>query len=224
MELSQIQKNLNHIKSQLGNAKLIAVSKYSPVEDVALAYQAGHKDFGENRVQDLSEKANYFQEHHLDHVRWHFIGHLQSNKVKDLFLIPNLEMIHSVDSLKLLHEMVKRKSFLKKAIKVFLQVNTSHEEQKSGFESLEEIENAILYLRDHSDKFELFGLMTMGPIRTENFENGAEVSFKQLFELSRELNEKFKLNLKLSMGMSQDFSIALKYHSDFVRIGSAVFK
>lgn len=228
MRKAEIAKNLSVIKKEIKGSHLVAVTKYSPVEDVIAAYESHHYDFGENRVQDLAEKAKVFEEQNLSKVKWHFIGHLQTNKVRELLKIPHLYAIHSVDSLRLLEELLKRENDLTGAeCKLFFQVNTSHEEEKTGFASAEELHMAIQLLlgRGHS-KFKFYGLMTMGTIRTEEFEVEAKRCFKDLVTIAHSVEDKFhlKTKLKLSMGMSQDFKIALAEGSDYIRVGSAIFK
>ncbi|MGZ3789929.1 MAG: YggS family pyridoxal phosphate-dependent enzyme [Bacteriovorax sp.] len=228
MKKNEIAKNLSAIKKEIKKAQLVAVTKYSPIEDVIAAYEAHHYDFGENRVQDLSEKARAFFDLGLNKVKWHFIGHLQTNKVRDLLKIPNLYAIHSVDSVKLLEELIKRESdFSGPELKIFFQVNTSREEEKSGFETAEELDLAINLLlgRAHS-KLKFFGLMTMGTIRTDDFETEATRCFKDLNVIARNIEKTHQLKnkLKLSMGMSQDYKLALAEGSDFIRVGSAIFK
>lgn len=227
MDKTTLSDNLSNIKNEINGAVLVAVSKYSPVEDLELAYSLGQMDFGENRVADLAAKASRFQFNQRQNVRWHFIGVLQTNKVKDLMKISNLHAIHSVSSLKLLEEIIKReKDFVGSELDLFFQMNTSHEEEKSGFETVAEICEAIdvlLKKKSHTLKFK--GLMTMGPIRTENFEEDAKKSFETLRAARNEIAEKFKLpDLKLSMGMSQDYKIALKAGADYIRVGSLIFK
>ena len=228
MKKTEIAKNLSAIKKELKKTQLIAVSKYSPIEDVITAYEAHQFDFGENRVQDLKEKAEKFSELSLSKVRWHFIGHLQTNKVRDLFKIPKLYAIHSVDSLSLLEELIKRENdFSGTELKLFFQVNTSHEVEKSGFETAEELNRAVeLLLSRNSTKLKLMGLMAMGTIRTTNFEAEALRCFKDLSAIAQNLEKVhgLKTPLLLSMGMSQDYKIAITAGSDFVRIGSAIFK
>lgn len=228
MKKSEIAKNLAAIKKEINGATLVAVTKYSPVEDVMAAYLANHYDFGENRVSDLKEKADIFYQHGYKKVKWHFIGHLQTNKVKELLKVPNLYAIHSIDSLKLLEELIKKESeFEGDELKLFFQVNTSHEEEKSGFLSAEELNLAISLLlgRPHL-KLKLYGLMTMGTIRTEHFETEAARCFNDLNTIARNIEKVhgLKTKLKLSMGMSQDYKIALAAHTDYIRVGSAIFK
>jgi pyridoxal phosphate enzyme (YggS family) len=228
MKKSEIAKNLAAIKKELKTAQLIAVTKYSPVEDVIAAYQAHHYDFGENRVQDLKEKADTFVQEKLNKVRWHFIGHVQSNKVRELYKVPNLYAIHSVDSLSLLEELIKRESdFSGTELKIFFQVNTSHEAEKSGFETAEELNTAIdLLMGRGNSKLKFYGLMTMGTIRTTEFETEAMRCFRDLNLIARNLEKSYGLKdpLKLSMGMSQDYKLAIEAGSDFIRVGSAIFK
>ncbi len=228
MKKTEIAKNLVAIKKQIKNANLVAVTKYSPIEDLVAAYAANQFDFGENRVADLKEKADYFFANNLKKVKWHFIGHLQTNKVRDLLKIPNLYAIHSIDSLKLLEEIIKREQdFVGTELKIFFQVNTSHEEEKSGFESAEELNLALDFLlsRSSSSKLKFQGLMTMGTIRTDDFASEASRCFKDLAAIAlgieRARNLKFKV--ELSMGMSQDYKIALECGSDYIRVGSAIF-
>ena len=228
---TEIASRLAHLKKELNQATLIAVTKYSPVEEVVTAYQAGQCDFGENRVTDLSEKADFFTLQNYIKVRWHFIGHLQSNKVRDLLKIPNLYAIHSIDSLRLLEELLKREEDFKGSeLKIFFQVNTSHEIEKTGFENADELSSAIeLILSRPASKLKFYGLMTMGSIRTENFEAEATRCFKDLAFVANNVNtthpqrDKFA-PLKLSMGMSQDYHQAIKEGSNFIRVGSAIFK
>lgn len=228
MKKTEIAKKISLIKKELNKTQLIAVSKYSPIEDIITAYEAHHYDFGENRVQDLKDKSEKFSDLSLNKVRWHFIGHLQTNKVRELYKIPNLYAIHSVDSVSLLEELIKRENeFVGTELKLFFQVNTSHEVEKSGFESSEELSKGIeLLLSMNSSKLKLFGLMAMGTIRTTNFEAEALRCFKDLGLIAQRMQKLHGLKnpLKLSMGMSQDYKIAITEGSDYVRIGSAIFK
>ncbi len=223
MKKDDLEARLQSLRSLLGPATLVAVSKYSPVEDVVEAYSCGQLEFGENRVSELKEKADYFQSKNLLNVRWHFIGTLQSNKIRDLFKVPNLVAIHSVGSMKVLHELLKRESeFQGSELKIFFQLNTSHEAEKSGFETAEELKEAVIFLKaqKHS-KLKAFGLMTMGAIRSDDFEASAIKSFKDLKNTRDFVGD---AALKLSMGMSQDYLLALKEGADYIRVGSLIFK
>lgn len=222
----EIAHRLQALKTELGTTQLIAVTKYSPLEEALMVYESGQFDLGENKVNDLKNRANIFLEKKLDQIRWHFIGHLQTNKVKELLKIPRLFAIHSVDSIRLLEELIKNKSHLVGTeLKIFLQVNTSHEDEKSGFETKEELERAVEILVNNLSPFKFTGLMTMGTMRTEKFEEEAKRCFSELYDLKKYLEKKYKLNdLKLSMGMSQDYKIALLHGADYVRIGSTIFR
>ncbi|MFZ8933127.1 MAG: YggS family pyridoxal phosphate-dependent enzyme [Bacteriovoracaceae bacterium] len=218
-----INKSLHDIYSILGSACLIAVTKYSNSADIQLAYDCGHRDFGENKVQDLLVKSNNL---YYDDIKWHFIGHLQTNKVKQLLAIPHLVSIHSIDSIKLVKELIKRKNnFAGESLELFFQINTSGEQEKSGFKRKEELLDAIhLAQKELFDKRFMFkGIMTIGKIRTDNFEKDARESFSKMVSLKKELNLN-NIDAKLSMGMSSDFELALEYGSDYIRVGSKIFK
>ena len=221
----EVASRLDKLTPTLGKSSLVAVTKYSPVEDIQYAYEWGQKDFGENRVQDLEKKAQAFQEKNLD-PRWHFIGKLQSNKINQLFKIPNLFAIHSVDSLKLLEKLYQKESqFEGDSLLFFLQIKTSDEDEKSGFESKEEIYEALSFIEKRNvSKLKFFGLMTMGKMRTSEFEKDATKCFEKLKNLRDDISNNSAFSLKLSMGMSQDYKIAVSLQSDFVRIGSMIFK
>lgn len=212
-----ISKNLAKIKSKLNKETLIAVSKNTSIENIFLAFDAGQMDFGESKVVDLIEKSQTFAD--LP-IRWHFIGTLQRNKVKKLLQVKNLFYIHSVDSLSLLDELIKNKAIPSQPIGLFLQCNTSGELEKHGFENIEELKSAALKIKmDGGPKFYLKGLMTIGKIRSDDFQKDALISFRALKKLKNELGS----DLSLSMGMSQDYELALQEGTDFIRIGTAIF-
>ena len=219
----ELEKRLRNLMVELNQSTLVAVSKYSPVEEVLEAYSYGQIDFGENRVSELKEKSEKFQSQKNDKVRWHFIGGLQTKKVRELLKIPNLWAIHSVGSIKLVEELIKREAdFNGSELKLFFQLNTSHEEEKSGFESIEELMEGMSLINSlKNSKLKVLGLMTMGAIRTENFETSAIMSFRELKNARAQIGNP---DLKLSMGMSQDYKIALKEGADYVRLGSIIFK
>ncbi|MCO4754045.1 MAG: YggS family pyridoxal phosphate-dependent enzyme [Bacteriovoracaceae bacterium] len=216
-----IQENLNLTLARLdGRAKLLTVSKTWPASDAMIAYNAGQRDFGENKVQDLLEKSLELEELCPD-IKWHFIGKLQSNKINQLLKTPNLISIHSIDSIKLLNKLLSKK--VDKKVGLFLQYNTSNEEQKSGFTDYDELVKAC-ELTQQSECFYLQGLMTMGSISGEDFHQAAKECFSKLNGLKQSLEKELKIGtLELSMGMSQDFEIALEEGTDWVRVGSAIF-
>lgn len=228
MSFNSIDQAIALLTKELSPSTLVAVSKYHPVEKIEQAYAAGQRHFGESRVQDLQQKSEYFFERHQDIV-WHFIGRLQSNKINHLLRIRNLKFIHSIDSLSLLEDLLKRADqALSPSIGLFLQVNTSGEAEKGGFSTEESLQMAIDKLLDftehHPAPFYWAGLMTMGPIRTDDFEGDTKRCFAQLAELRQRLQlEHPTIPVKLSMGMSSDFHWAQEFGSDFLRLGSIVF-
>jgi pyridoxal phosphate enzyme (YggS family) len=223
LKKSIVQINSPHKKSDL---TVVAVTKYSPIEDIEISYDLGHRDFGENRVLDLQEKAESMELSGRDQVDWHFIGNLQTNKVNRLLKIPNLSFIHSIDSLSLLETILKKTDqFRGERLGLFLQVKTSDEDEKKGFESYDSLAGAVnLFLEAKGSKFYFAGLMTMGKIRTSDIEGSARLSFKKLKEYRSNLEADFGVHsLKLSMGMSGDFEVAIDESSDFIRVGSKIY-
>lgn len=216
-----LSQKLDAIKKDLGSSKLLIVSKTRPLEDIKTYYELGHRDFGENRVQDLLERAEALKAD-CPEIRWHMIGHLQTNKINTLFSVPNLYAIHSVDDRECVEKLIKSEDRLESEVKIFLQFNTSHEAEKSGFETYTDLEaSAELLLA--SKKLKLAGLMTMGTLRTENFEAEAGRCFQDLNVEKEKLANELNLKLETSMGMSQDYKIAIREKSDWVRLGTMMF-
>ena len=215
---NSLVENLRKVNSELQGSKahLLVVSKTRSAQEIRTLYEAGQRHFGENKVQELLEKDAALSD--LKDLRWHLIGHLQSNKVNKLKEISRLVAIHSVDSLSLVQKLTQA---LPPQVDYFLQVNTSGEEEKSGFESLEELKEAIAYLK--AQHHEARGFMTMGTIRTEDVEGEARRCFKKLIELRDSLQNHQNKPLELSMGMSGDYLIAREMGSDWVRVGSKIF-
>ncbi len=213
---AELKQRIATIKDEIGDCTLIAVSKYTTVDDIRFAYQAGHRDFGESRVQDLKNKSELL--HELD-IDWHFIGRLQTNKINALLKVSGLKYIHSIDSIHLLEALIKRVDLFEgKHLGIFLQFNTSGEAEKGGFGCLDDL-LAAEKLLSQCEKLSLAGLMTIGRIRTQDFEADA----KKSFEMMVQVREEFSSDLKLSMGMSRDYQLALEFGSDFIRVGSAIF-
>lgn len=217
----KIADNLKMLKSQIGeDVKLIAVSKYNTNEEVLEAYEAGQRDFGENKVQDLEDRKADLP----DDIRWHFIGHLQRNKVK--FLVPYIHYIHSVDSARLLREINKRAKTENRIIPSLLQLKIAKEDAKYGMteeeitDLLEDPKTADL------DNIDIRGLMGMASFTedkeqvNEEFEK-VKLLFNKLKLLPRMKNVRMQ---EMSMGMSQDYEIAIANGATMVRIGSTVFK
>lgn len=210
-----ISNNFQLIKSQIPEpVELVAVSKFHPVEKIKEVYDCGQRVFGENKVQELLSKVNELP----NDIKWHLIGHLQTNKVK--FIVPFIDTIQSVDSEKLLLEIDKEAAKISKKINVLLQVKIAEEDTKYGLEVQEAKEIFSNYLENKYPNIAITGLMGMATF-TDN-KNQVKSEFLILKSLFDELS-KFKHLEKLSMGMSDDFKIAIECGANSVRIGSAIF-
>ncbi len=202
-----------------GNARLIAVSKTKPVEDLQEAYEAGQRLFGENKALEMRDKHEILPKD----IRWHFIGHLQTNKVK--YIAPFVELIHSVDSLNLLKQINKEAIKNNRVIDCLLQIDIAHEETKFGLEENEADE--LLSSEEFAElkNVRICGLMGIGSITDDK--NKTKKEFNNLKKYFDETKNKF-FNSKsyfceLSMGMSQDFELAIEEGATLVRIGSSIF-
>ena len=198
---------------------LIAVSKTKPIEDIQALYDAGHRDFGENYVQELVQKQSVLPKD----IRWHFIGHLQSNKVK--MIAPFVYMIHGVDSLKLLDVIDKEGRKAGRKINCLLQVHIAKEETKFGFDLQEARQaSAAYYLENKYEFVELCGLMGMASFSDDQQLVSSEFkSLKQLFDEINTLHKNATPFNILSMGMSGDYLLAIECGSNMVRVGSLLF-
>ncbi|MFS4428511.1 YggS family pyridoxal phosphate-dependent enzyme [Chryseobacterium sp. S90] len=210
-----IKENYKSIKDQLpSNVQLVAVSKTHPASAVQEVYDLGQKVFGENKVQELMEKSPLLPQD----IQWHLIGHLQTNKVK--YIAPFIDTIQSVDSEKLLSEINKESGKSNRIIKVLLQVKIAAEESKFGLEIAEAKDLFQQYVEGHFPNVEITGLMGMATFTDD--EQQVRNEFSILKELFDELNQSKTLNT-LSMGMSDDFPIAIECGANSVRVGSAIF-
>ena len=214
-----IQDNLLKIKSQLPeNVTLVAVSKTKPVKDLMEAYHAGQRIFGENKIQEMTEK---WQQMPKD-IEWHMIGHVQSNKVK--YMVPYVKLIHGVDSLKLLKEVNRQAIRWRKSINCLLQIHIAEEETKFGLDE-KELEELL-----NSDEFKemkninVIGLMGMATFTDNEEQIKKEFQYlKTIFDkVSKLKTYNCQLNT-LSMGMSGDYQLAIECGSTMVRIGSSIF-
>lgn len=216
-----IQENLDKVKRSFINPDclLVAVSKTKPVGDILAAYEAGVRDFGENKVQEMIEK----QPHLPSDIRWHMIGHLQRNKIK--YIAPFVHLIHGVDSFKLLQAINKEGKKINRVLHCLLQIHIAEEESKFGLdeqELLAIVESDALQALSH---VKITGLMGMATNTAD--EQVIRKEFAGLKSLMDDLNNRtlpaiFELN-DLSMGMSGDYKIAQEEGSTMVRIGSALF-
>lgn len=203
-----------------GTVKLLAVSKFHPVDAVEKAISAGHLLFGENRVQEAVAKFTDINSFNKD-VELHIIGQLQTNKVKKAVSVASC--IESVDRIDLLKEIQKQCEKINKKIKILFEVNTA-EDSKSGFKNYEDLYEAVKYCAEGNTPFvEPIGFMTMAPLTDD--EALIRKSFSSLRKLSEKLQTEFPMfNFsELSMGMSNDYEIAIEEGSTEVRIGTAIF-
>jgi PLP dependent protein len=207
------------VMEKLGNkVQLVAVSKTKPVEDIFALYELGQRDFGENYVQELIDKHSKLPAD----IRWHFIGHLQSNKVK--LIAPFVHLVHGVDSLKLLKEIGKQGARINKAVSCLLQVHIAREETKFGLDrgELDEI------MKVGGEGAAIAGLMGMASFTQEAAKvreefRGLKALFDKYFRMTDSGGEARPGPAILSMGMSGDYEIAIEEGSNMVRIGSLLF-
>ena len=211
-----ISDNIIKFKKKISSkVKLIAVSKTKSIIEIKEAYDSNHKLFGENKVQEMTEKWKALPKD----IEWHMIGHLQKNKVK--YIAPYVSLIHSVDSIRLLNEINKQAKKNNRIINCLIQVNISEEQSKFGLKinKLPDFFNQII--ENSYESIEIIGLMGMASF-TENEEKIFN-EFTSLKEVFINLKGKFPRFSELSIGMSSDYKIALKQGSTMIRIGSKIF-
>lgn len=215
-----VKTNLEQIRAQIpDHVKLVCVSKFHPDEAITEAYNEGESVFGESKVQEMSGKYERLPKD----IQWHFIGHLQTNKVK--YIVPYVTMIHGVDSEKLLVEINKQAAKINRRVKCLLQVHIASEETKFGFDENELTE---LFGRSKQEDFpfvNICGLMGMATFTNDKSVVKKEFqTLKNLFDKLRTTtfagSDDFK---EISMGMSDDFPVAIECGSTMVRIGSSIF-
>jgi pyridoxal phosphate enzyme (YggS family) len=195
--------------------RIIAVSKNTGISSIREAFELGLRDFGENKAQEFSEKYPLVEKE----ITWHFIGHLQRNKVK--FIVGKAGFIHSVDSIKLAEEVNKQAEKINIVQKILLEIKTSEEENKFGLANIHNILNLIDFIQK-VNSLELVGLMTMAPL-TED-EKIIRKCFSDLRKLKTILNEEKGIDFKeLSMGMTNDYEIAIEEGATMLRLGTAIF-
>lgn len=205
--------NLKQIKDDVPAAvTVVAVSKTKPADTIQQAYEAGHVDFGENKAQELCQKHEILSKD----IRWHMIGHLQRNKVK--YIAPFVHLIHGVDSERLLNEINKQGAKNDRIIDVLLQIHIAEESTKFGF-SYEEAE-AVLSKAKELENVRITGLMGMASYTDNTTQLTAE--FSGLQDFYNRLKETNKWST-LSMGMSNDYKLAVDLGSNMIRVGSLIF-
>ncbi len=208
--LLDIEDNIKNYLNKLNinnNPKIVAVSKTFKIDKILPLIEHGHVNFGENKVQEAVEKWSEIKKINSN-IKLHMIGKLQTNKVK--FAVKIFDYIHSVDSIKLAKKIADEQNKIGKKIKIFVQVNIGNENQKTGI-SKNEVNQVVSYCKEIG--LDLIGLMCIPPLNIDP---------ERYFEEMRELNKSLNF-AELSMGMSSDFLIAVKYLSTYVRIGSSIF-
>jgi PLP dependent protein len=228
MDSDKILNNFSSLKNEIesickrygrdvNEITIVAISKTFPKEDMIEIYKLGQKDFGESKVQELKMKYDSMQTDLRNNLRWHLVGHLQTNKVK--YIAGFIHLIHSVDSIKLAEEIQKQAEKFNRIIDILVQVNTSSEQQKSGIDisDAKSLCKQIRFLQN----IRLCGLMTIAK------ETGDKKIIHQNFRALHDLYEELKpmqTDFKyLSMGMTSDYEIAIQEGANMLRIGSAIF-
>jgi pyridoxal phosphate enzyme (YggS family) len=196
---------------------LVAVSKTKSVKEIKELYDLGQRDFGENYVQELVEKARQLP----GDIRWHFIGHLQTNKVKQI--VPFIQLIQSVDSLKLLKEISKQAGKIQRTVNCLLQIHIAEEETKFGLDE-PELDKLLTEVKSHEKEFKwisIKGVMAMASLTDDM--NKVRSEFSHLKAIFKRLTTSDYRLMTLSMGMSADYKIAMEEGSNLIRIGSLLF-
>jgi PLP dependent protein len=216
-----IQNNLRSIQATLPeNVTLVAVSKTKPVSDLMEAYETGQRIFGENKIQEMTDKWETMPKD----IQWHMIGHVQTNKVK--YMAPFVSLIHGVDSLKLLQEINKQAQKNNRVIDCLLQVYIAEEESKFGLDEkeLSEVLKQVQHDTGEFNYIRIVGLMGMATFTDNQTQIKKEFSrLKTIFDQFANLNTKNCQLNTLSMGMSGDYKLAIECGSTMVRIGSSIF-
>ena len=211
-----ISENIKKYQGSLPkNTTLVAVSKTKPVSSLLQAYTAGQRVFGENKIQEMASK---WEEMPKD-IQWHMIGHVQTNKVK--YMAPFVDLIHTVDSLKLLREINKQAAKHQRVIKCLLQIKIAKEEHKFGLKEEDALQLLTKDIQETLPHVSIVGLMGMASFTDNKIQ--IETEFKKLSTLHQELIKQHPQLTVLSMGMSSDYTLALDHGSTMVRIGSSIF-
>lgn len=238
MPMTEIAANIAEVREKIASAAsranrspdeitLVAVSKTMPLELIEAAMAAGLQDFGENRIEEAEAKIRNFIEK-PNRPRWHMIGHIQSRKVKEI--VPLFDIVHSVERLKIAQKLSEQAAQLGKTMPIFLEINISGEEAKDGFNAVDWQKEPEVKAALYEELQQVFalpaldirGLMTMAPYYEEA--EACRPVFAELAALREALRQEFKLPLPdLSMGMTNDYTVAIEEGATIVRIGRAIF-
>ncbi len=211
-----IQEKINSIKNTMPDkVTLIAVSKTRTEDEIIEAYDTGIRDFGENKVQEFIEKYDKLPKD----IRWHFIGHLQRNKVK--YIVGKVHLIHSLDSIRLLQEIEKQYSEKQQVAEVLIEINIGREKSKTGMlpEEVDEVVSAV----EHCNSVKVKGIMVIIP---KGDTDSCRLYFNKVKKIFDELRDKDFKNTEmkyLSMGMTSDYNVAIEEGSNMIRIGEGIF-
>lgn len=210
-----ISENIKQYKEELGDVSLVAISKTKPNKDLEEAYNAGQRIFGENKIQEMTDKWEALPKD----IEWHMVGHVQRNKVK--YMAPYIALIHAVDSLKLLKEINKEAKKNDRTIKCLLQIKIADEDSKFGIskDEAKEILDSEAFAK--FENVEVSGLMGMSTF-TDDMDQ-VKKEFSYLHSVFTEFQQTYPKMKTLSMGMSGDYQLAVECGSTMVRIGSAIF-
>ncbi|MCK5759985.1 MAG: YggS family pyridoxal phosphate-dependent enzyme [Candidatus Delongbacteria bacterium] len=227
-----IKENIKIVNDRIKNAckrsginfsdiTLVAVSKTFPVKENLYAYESGQYIFGENKIRDLVIKSEFFRETEYEKVKWHYIGHLQSNKTK--LVVEHADLFHCLDSLKLAKKLDSHSKKLNIVLNVLIQINSSREESKSGLLP-EKLSDFIISLKG-LENLKVLGLMSIGRFNKNPEDSRDEFKFmKGLFERIKKTKLLSNCKMKyLSMGMSNDFEVAIEEGADIIRVGTDIF-
>lgn len=217
--MTEVQENITNLKNQIpAGVKLVAVSKFKPKELLLEAYEIGFRAFGENYVQELVDKYEALPKD----IEWHFIGHLQTNKVK--YIAPFVHLIHSVDSFKLLKEIDKQAAKNERVIECLLQIYIAKEDSKTGMDIAEYLEMLDSEEFKALKNIKVIGLMGMSTF-TDNMDLVREEfrSLKDLFDQTKNIHSEIFSLQEISMGMSGDWQLAVEEGSTMIRVGSSIF-
>ena len=212
--IEKIHNSVEKSNRDFNDIRIVAVSKTNPISSILDGLKVGLTDFGENKAVEFRDKSELIN----DKLIWHFIGHLQRNKVK--YVINSADYIHSVDSIKLAEEINKRATAIGKVQNVFFEVNTSGEDSKFGLTNYDDLYELVNRSEELSS-IKVCGLMTMASFTSNDYE--LRKSFSELREMRDKIKNRIKSISELSMGMTNDYNIAIEEGATMLRIGTAIF-
>ncbi len=212
--IEKIHNSVQKSNRDFNDIRIVAVSKTNPISSIFESMGVGLTNFGENKAIEFRDKSKLIN----DDLIWHFVGHLQRNKVK--YVIDDADYIHSVESFKLAEEINKRAEAIGKVQKIFFEINTSNEESKFGLANYDELYELVSRCEELPN-IQMSGLMTMASFTSNDFE--LRKSFAALREMRDKVKNRIKSISELSMGMTNDYPVAIEEGATMLRIGTAIF-